>query len=83
MDLNESPCSKLQGIKADLTLSFPPILRDYRGAMNYYILPEFGNTPIDRITFMDVEEFISDLECSPKRINNLLVPMRSIAVISA
>ncbi|MCF8077739.1 MAG: hypothetical protein K9K88_00525 [Desulfobacterales bacterium] len=51
--------------------------------MNYYILPEFGNTPIDRITFMDVEEFISDLECSPKRINNLLVPMRSIAVISA
>ena len=27
-------------------------LRDYRSAMNTYILPKFGNTPIDQITFL-------------------------------
>lgn len=53
-------------------------LRDYRGAMNYYVLPKFGNIPIDKITYLDVEEFISELKCTPKRINNILVPMRSI-----
>ena len=53
-------------------------LRDYRGAMNYYILPRFGNVPIDEITYLDIEEFISGLECSHKRINNILVPMRSL-----
>ncbi len=53
-------------------------LRDYRGAMNYYILPRFGNTPINKITFLDVEEFMSELKCSAKRVNNILVPMRSV-----
>ena len=53
-------------------------LRDYRGAMNYYVLPRFGNVPISDIGYLDIEEFISELECSPKRINNILVPMRSL-----
>ena len=53
-------------------------LRDYRSAMNTYILPRFGNTPIDGITFLDVEEFISELKCTAKRVNNILVPMRSV-----
>ncbi len=53
-------------------------LRDYRGAMNFYILPRFGDTPIDKITYLDIEKFISDLKCTAKRINNILVPMRSV-----
>ena len=53
-------------------------LKDYRGAMNYYILPRFGNVPINDIDFLDVEEFRSKLKCSNKRINNVLVPMRSL-----
>ncbi len=53
-------------------------LTDYRGAMNYYILPKFGNTPIHEISYLDVEVFISELKCSNKRINNILVPMRSL-----
>jgi len=53
-------------------------LRDYRGAMNFYILPRFGKVPIDEITYLDIEEFISGLKCSHKRINNILVPMRSM-----
>ncbi len=53
-------------------------LRDYRGAMNYYILPHFGNTPIRDISFLDVEKFTAKLTCSHKRINNILVPMRAV-----
>ena len=53
-------------------------LRDYRSAMNYYVLPKFGNVPISEIGFLDIEEFICDLECSAKRINNILVPVRSL-----
>ncbi len=53
-------------------------LKDYRGAMNYYILPCFGNVPIDDIEYLDVEEFRSELKCSNKRNNNVLVPMRSV-----
>jgi integrase len=53
-------------------------LKDYRGAMNHYILPRFGNLPIKDIDFLDVEEFRSKLKCSNKRKNNVFVPMRSL-----
>ena len=53
-------------------------LRDYKGAMNYYVLPRFGNMPISEISYLDVEKFISDLNCTAKRVNNILVPMRSV-----
>ena len=53
-------------------------LKDYRSAMNIYVLPRFGNVPIDKITYGDVEVFISELKCSAKRINNILVPMRAL-----
>jgi integrase len=46
--------------------------------MNYYILDRFGNRPIADITFLEIEAFIADLKCSNKRINNLLVPIRSV-----
>ena len=50
----------------------------YQTGMNAYVLKKFGNTPINRITYLDVEEFISELDCSGKTINNLLVPMRGV-----
>ncbi len=53
-------------------------LEDYRDAMNYYILPRFGNVPINDIDFLNVEEFRSEMKCSNKRKNNVLVPMRSV-----
>jgi hypothetical protein len=52
--------------------------RDYRSAMNYYILDRFGNLPISDISFLDIEEFLAELECSNKRKNNVLVPMRGV-----
>ncbi len=56
----------------------PSTMIDYKSAMNFYLLPRFGNTPITDITYLDVEEMVSDLECSAKRINNILVPLRSV-----
>jgi len=53
-------------------------MRDYRSAMNLYVLPRFGNCYIREISYLDVEEFKTDLDCTPKRINNILVPMRSV-----
>lgn len=53
-------------------------LRDYRGALNHYILPRFGNIPISKIGYIDIESFRSKLRCGNKRKNNVLVPMRSI-----
>jgi integrase len=53
-------------------------LTDYRYSMNRYVLPRFGNVLIGEINYLDIRKFVSELTCSPKRINNVLVPMRSV-----
>jgi integrase len=53
-------------------------LEDYRYSMNRHVLPRFGNTPIGEISYMDIRKFVGALECSHKRKNNVLVPMRSV-----
>ncbi len=53
-------------------------MRDYRSSMNLHVLPRFGNRPIRDISYLDIEEFKADLNRSPKRTNNILVPMRSV-----
>lgn len=53
-------------------------MRDYKSSMNQYVLPKFGNHPIRDISYLDVQEFMAELKCSAKRINNILVPMRSV-----
>jgi len=52
--------------------------RDYRSSMNTHVLPAFKDVPITDITYLDVERFVADLDCGAKRINNILIPMRSI-----
>lgn len=52
--------------------------RGYRSAMNAYILKAFGNRPLRDISYLDIENFISELDCSGKRINNILVPLRGV-----
>jgi len=56
----------------------PSTMIDYKSAMNTYLLPRFGNTPIADITDLDIEDMISEMECSAKRINNILVPLRAV-----
>ena len=53
-------------------------LQDYKSSMNYHILPLFGNTPIEDIGYRDIKRFVANLSCSSKRINNVLVPLRSL-----
>ena len=53
-------------------------MRDYRSSMNLYVLPKFGGCPIKEITYLDMEGFKAELECTAKRINNILVPIRSV-----
>jgi len=51
---------------------------DYRNSMNNFLLPRFGNVPIDQIQYLDIETFKSDLERKNKRIINIFVPMRNV-----
>jgi integrase len=53
-------------------------MRDYKSSMNLYTLPRFGNTPIRDISYLEIEEFKAGMDLSAKRINNILVPMRSV-----
>jgi len=53
-------------------------LRDYRGSMNYHILPKIGNRPIRDLGYLEVQRLISNLDCSGKRLKNVLVPMREV-----
>lgn len=52
--------------------------RGYRIAMNSFWLKRFGDVPINKITYLDIEEYLASLDCSGKRINNLLVPLRGV-----
>ena len=52
--------------------------RDYRSAMNTHVLPAFKDIPIKDIQYLDVERFKADMDCGAKRVNNILVPMRSV-----
>lgn len=53
-------------------------LRDYRSSMNHHVLPVFGNRPINSITASEIDDFALSLDCSKKRTNNILVPVRSL-----
>jgi hypothetical protein len=46
-------------------------MRDYRSAMNLYVLPKFANMPMREISYLNVDRFKSELNCSAKRINNI------------
>ena len=65
-------------VKVTIRRVRPSTMIDYKSAMNTYLLPRFGNTPIAAINYLDVEEMISEMGCSAKRINNILVPLRSV-----
>ncbi len=52
--------------------------RDYRSSMNTHVLRTFKDVPIKDITYLDVERFMAVLDCGAKRVNNILIPMRSV-----
>ena len=50
----------------------------YKKAMNTHVLPYFGNMPIDGITSLDIEKFLSNLKCSPKTKINIYTPFKGV-----
>ena len=52
--------------------------RDYRSAMNTHVLPAFKDITIKDIQYLDVERFKAGLDCGARRVNNVLIPMRSV-----
>ena len=53
-------------------------LRDYRSSMNYHILPRIGNMPIRDLGYLEVQRLISSLDCTGKRLKNVMVPIREV-----
>jgi len=51
--------------------------KDYRNNLNNFLLPEFGNTPVDQIDCVSIETFVAKLGCKNKRAKNILIPMRN------
>lgn len=52
--------------------------QNYQKTMNKHVLPVFGNHPIDGITSLDIEVFISGLACGSKTKQNILTPFRLV-----
>lgn len=53
-------------------------LRDYQSSIDYHLKPVFGKQSLSEISAADIRAWISFLKISPKRINNVLVPLRGI-----
>jgi len=52
--------------------------RDWKSILNSQVLPTWGDTPIKSIDIARIEVFVDELTCGPKRVNNILVPLRGI-----
>lgn len=53
-------------------------LKGYRSAIEYYLKPNFGHLKLNELTASTVKSWIGSLTISAKRINNVLIPLRTI-----
>ncbi|WP_144391757.1 site-specific integrase [Pleionea sediminis] len=53
-------------------------LKDYNSIIYHHLIPYFGHCKLYELTTQMVEDWISDLQLSNKRINNILVPLKAI-----
>lgn len=56
----------------------PSTLRDYTSAIYHHLIPTFGDLTIDELTVIKIKEWLSNLPCSNKRKNNILIPLRQM-----
>ena len=52
--------------------------RDYRSAVNHYLIPEFGDFALPDLTAPVIPNWIDSLTISNQRINNVLIPLKAI-----
>lgn len=53
-------------------------LRDYQSAIEYHLKPAFGDFLLRKITATQIKVWIGGLTITAKRINNVLIPLRSV-----
>ena len=53
-------------------------LRDYQSALDHHLKPTFGDRLITELSVSEIKAWIAGLDITPKRINNVLVPLRSV-----
>lgn len=53
-------------------------LRGYQSAIYHHLIPALGDIPIRKLTANDIKGWMSGLSISPKRINNVLIPLRLV-----
>lgn len=53
-------------------------LRDYRSAVDCYLIPSFGDLTLDELTSSHVRNWLHSLDISNQRKNNILIPLRAI-----
>ena len=53
-------------------------LRDYHSAIEYHLKPHFGDRRLADVSSSDIKSWIASLIITPKRINNVLIPLRAI-----
>ena len=52
--------------------------RNYKSAIEFHLRPNFGHLRLVDITSTEIRKWISTLEISNKRINNVLITLRTI-----
>jgi integrase len=62
---------------SERTLS-PSTSRDYKSAIDFHLVPTFGEKQLADITTVEIRNWIASLDISSKRINNILIPLRKI-----
>ncbi len=56
----------------------PSTYRDYESAINFHLIPTFGEKELDEVTPTDIRNWYNNLDISSKRINNILIPLRKV-----
>lgn len=52
--------------------------RDYRRSVLFHLMPAFGDMILAQITKSDVRNWAAGLNCTKKRLSNLLTPLRQV-----
>lgn len=65
----------MQSARRSLELS---TIKGYRSAIEYHLKPNFGQIRLSELTSSEVKSWIGGLTISAKRINNVLIPFRTI-----
>lgn len=53
-------------------------LKGYQSAIEFYLKPNFGHIKLGDLTSSEIKTWVAGLQISSKRINNVLIPLRTI-----